>query len=197
MGNPRQLKHAGHDGVRAVMRVFGPLLILVGAAMFVAGVMSFVQNFDRGPSDLFGSFAESVRKLSDDGKGTVVAAEPRPPNRFWMCFVGMPIAMVGLGLTRFGFLGAAARYVASETAPVARDTIDYLARGTSDSIREVAAAVRGGHGAGVRCPGCGQDNDADAKFCDACGAALARPCPSCNESNDADAKFCDACGSAL
>lgn len=197
MASTRPLKHAQHDAARAVLRVVGPLLILVGGAMFVTGIISFFERFDEGPRGLFGDLPGAVRAHDPDRSGDLAEPAPRPPNRFWMCFVGMPVAAVGFVLSRQGYLGVAARYVAGETAPVARDTIDYLARGTKESIEEVASAIRGGGGPGVRCPGCGRENDGDARFCDECGAALARVCPNCHERNDADAKFCDACGSGL
>jgi len=51
----------------------------------------------------------------------------------------------------------------------------------------------------VRCPKCNEENDADAKFCKECGAAVAKTahCPDCGELNDADANFCDNCGIPL
>lgn len=47
------------------------------------------------------------------------------------------------------------------------------------------------------CPACGHDNRAQAKFCEECGARLARVCPDCGEETRAGARFCDACGRAL
>jgi len=44
--------------------------------------------------------------------------------------------------------------------------------GTKESIREVAEAVRGEGRSTAPCPACGTSNDADAKFCDACGTQL-------------------------
>ena len=48
---------------------------------------------------------------------------------------------------------AGARYAAGETMPVVKDSLDYLK-------------------AGPFCSTCGVRNDADAKFCDSCGATL-------------------------
>ena len=107
------------------------------------------------------------------------------------------IAIAGIWATKFGYLGAAARYVAGETAPVARDTANYVLDGTKETIREVASAVRGDGGKGLACPKCGHANDTDAKFCDECGTALQRACPKCGDVNAADAKFCDDCGTQL
>ena len=47
------------------------------------------------------------------------------------------------------------------------------------------------------CSNCGTENRDEAKFCDGCGATLARTCPSCGSVVRPQAKFCDECGSAL
>jgi hypothetical protein len=153
-------------------------MLLAGVILMVVGVYDFFQAF------------------GDHG---------RAPTKFWMCFLGMPLMAIGLVISKFGFLGAAARYLAGETAPVATDALNYVARGTKDSVREVAGAVaeglRGGgaEAGGVACPHCGHDNDSDANFCDDCGAPMPRSalCPACGRENDADANFCDGCGGAL
>jgi hypothetical protein len=80
----------------------------------------------------------------------------------------------------FAFQGAIARYQAGEVAPVAKDTINYLAEGTQEGVKTVATAVAEGIAAGMggprkadnRCPKCSHSNDADAKFCKNCGVAL-------------------------
>jgi hypothetical protein len=85
------------------------------------------------------------------------------PQKFWMLFVGIPMLAVGGWLAMAGFGGAAARYVAGEGAPVARDSLDYLTR------RQPAAEPTGG----PYCRSCGTRNDAAASFCDSCGTSLA------------------------
>jgi class 3 adenylate cyclase/tetratricopeptide (TPR) repeat protein len=49
----------------------------------------------------------------------------------------------------------------------------------------------------VACPRCGRENDPDARFCGACGAALLATCRACGAANASDASFCATCGSAL
>jgi len=49
----------------------------------------------------------------------------------------------------------------------------------------------------VRCGGCHSDNPEGNRFCDRCGAPLARICAACGYENRADAKFCGGCGKAL
>lgn len=173
-----RLESSAHEPVRRFCRVAGPIMIVGGFIMVAVGIYDFTSgfgDFDRGPS------------------------------LFWLCFVGMMVLSGGVWLARFGYLGAAARYVAAETAPVATDTINYVARGASEGVRElagaVAAGIRGNAGERilVRCHKCEAENDADAKFCKACGAALGKTvaCPACNEKNDPDANFCDNCGGKL
>ena len=49
----------------------------------------------------------------------------------------------------------------------------------------------------VTCPACSTLNDAEQRFCTACGASLARECGVCGTVNALNARFCGACGSPL
>lgn len=52
----------------------------------------------------------------------------------------------------------------------------------------------------VRCPKCGVENNADSKFCAACGGKMQIEkvsCPSCKAENPAGGKFCQICGASL
>lgn len=165
-----------HRDVRKALRIIGPAVAGVGLIFTIIGFASFFSAF--------GSF------------GT--------PRYFWCAFVGLPMLGIGLGLTKFAYLGAVTRYLANETAPVGKDVVNYLAHGTRDAVRDVAAAVGKGlrgdgeaSAAGKVCSGCAAANDADAKFCKGCGAPLTRTCSRCAVANDGDARFCDACGHAL
>jgi ribosomal protein L40E len=42
----------------------------------------------------------------------------------------------------------------------------------------------------VNCASCGASNQADAVFCEECGASFGRECPSCGASYSPRAKFC-------
>lgn len=166
----------GHEGTRAFLRMLGPLLVIAGLCFMAVGLVSFFAAFG--------------------GSG--------PPRYFWCAFIDVPLLGVGTAVCKFAFLGAVARYAAGEVSPVARDTINYMADGTEDSVRTVARAVgeglgtrtAGQSGLKVRCPGCNTLNDAEARFCDKCGEALTKSmvCPDCGELNDPDARFCDNCG---
>jgi len=169
-----------HQQKRSLLRVVGPLVLATGLIFLIVALVDFFRAM--------GSFGG-------------------PPKLFWCAFVGMPLLWLGFALSSAGFAGSVQRYMAGETAPVAKDTVNYLADGTKESVKTLAAAVGEGLAAGggrakdvlVRCHKCNQPNEADAKFCKGCGAILAKtkPCPACNELNDPDARFCDACGKPL
>jgi predicted nucleic acid-binding Zn ribbon protein len=163
-----------------MLRIIGPIVLLIGVICGIVAVGSFARSF-----------------------GTM-----ETPTLFIVCGPGILLIPLGLFLTSVGFMGALARYQAGEVAPVAKDTFNYMADGTKEGVTTLARAVGEGLGAGLApgvaterrtCPACGNANDADARFCDGCGAALVKdqPCPDCGEPNDADAQFCDRCGRAL
>ena len=173
-GGPR------HTEVRSVLRVVGPALLLVGLILTVIGMASFFSSFGTGGM----------------------------PRYFWCAFIGLPLMGLGGGICKFAFLGSIGRYVAGEAAPVVKDTLNYVAEGTAPGIEKVARAVAegisgkasgGGSKTVILCHKCNEKNDADARFCKRCGAALAKTkkCPACGELNDPDARFCDECGHAF
>lgn len=159
----------GHDRVRPVLRIVGPVLLVVGFGCFL-GSMPLVM--------FTGYFAFG-----------------------FLGFVGVVLLFIGSTMTGFGFMGAVARYQAQEVAPVVSDTFNYVAGETQEGVRTIVGAVRDGLGAGPSCvcASCGASNDVDARFCDACGAAMSSDaaCPSCGKANDVDARFCDDCGGAI
>ena len=161
-----------HRAKREQVRSLGVFLCVVGGVLTAIGLGSFFTSF--------GSFG--------------------PPRYFWCAFVGLPMLGFGFRMLRVGYLGTIARFVASETAPVAKDTFNYLADGTREGVAAIRKGLAGeaADGATVRCAACAAENDPDARFCKACGASLELPvCGGCGERNDADARFCDHCGAAL
>ncbi|MGE5296228.1 MAG: zinc-ribbon domain-containing protein [Solirubrobacterales bacterium] len=166
-----------HEQTRKVLRCVGIPLLIIGVILFIIGTVSFFRSF----------------------------GGMEPPRYFWCAFLGMPVTFVGGVLTSYGFMGSVMRYSAQEMAPAGKDTFNYLAEETKDSVKTLASAVGEGLRAGspaataaaqVRCHKCNRVNPADAKFCSGCGAPLGKTkaCPTCNELNDPDAKFCDNCG---
>jgi class 3 adenylate cyclase/tetratricopeptide (TPR) repeat protein len=49
----------------------------------------------------------------------------------------------------------------------------------------------------VSCAHCGHANPGEARFCGACGTALAARCPACGASNPAGNRFCHRCGAGI
>lgn len=142
----------GQQGVRTAFRVAGIVLLVVALGFLAVGLQDF--------------FAAAN---SFDG-----------PHEFWMIFVGILLLGPAGWCLQAGFLGAASRYVAGETAPVLKDSAAYLTDGqgflgVGRTVFDADAASPAPSSAtGPYCSTCGTRNDADASFCDGCGAALAR-----------------------
>ena len=142
-----------HTSTRQILRILGPILAGIGLLFIIIGIGSFFASF--------GGF--------------------QPPRYFWCVFLGIPVLFVGLVICGFAFQGAVLRYQLGEVAPVTKDTFNYLAEGTQEGVKTVATAIGEGLATGMGgsrasdnlCPRCSQSNDADAKFCKKCGAALA------------------------
>ena len=111
-----RLQRPWHRKVRRLLRVGGPIILLLGVALLIVGGVSF-----------FGAFG---------GGGT--------PRYFWCCFAGMPLVFLGAMMCQIGYVGALARYLAAEQTPVATDAINDLVDGTEGSIRKVSKAVAQG-----------------------------------------------------
>ncbi|HZZ29232.1 MAG TPA: zinc ribbon domain-containing protein [Pirellulales bacterium] len=159
MPNSLQPDDSQHNLLRSLLRLVGPMLVGVGLLLIIIAMVSFFSAF----------------------------GGMEPPRYFWCAFVGMPVLAVGLAISRFAYLGAFARYMADEVAPVGRDAANYMVDGTKDSLRDMAAAVGDGFRSGsghvpaseeatpevkVRCQKCRALNDEAAKFCNQCGAPL-------------------------
>ncbi len=168
-----KLNDPRHDEIRSVLRVLGPAVAGVGLLFLIVGIGNFFLAF----------------------------GGQEPPRLFWCAFIGAPLLAVGMAITKFAYVGAVARYLASEAAPVGKDVANYMVDGTRDSIRDVAAAVGQGFAAGhdrlaTGCTKCGAQNDHSAKFCNQCGSPFNEPlqCAKCGEDNDSDARYCSHCG---
>jgi len=177
---PEKQIDPGHNAARDALRIVGPVIALIGLGFMIVGTVDFFRAF--------GGFG--------------------PPKLFWCLFVGMPLLFAGGVLSSYGYLGRVMRYVAGETAPVGKDTFNYVAEGTREGVRTVAGAIgqglrEGGLGGSsptmVRCDKCNALAPAEARFCGQCGQAFSKtkPCPNCQELNDPDARFCDNCGRAF
>ena len=112
----QNLESPKHKSVRTFLRIAGPLIAITGLLLIVIAFISFVTAM--------GGY--------------------EPPKYFWCAFVGMPLLFIGNVMSKFGYIGAVARYLASEAAPVAKDTVNYMAEETQQGVRTVARAVAEG-----------------------------------------------------
>lgn len=159
-----------HQQFRGFFRVIGPLLMLGGATCMVIAGIDF---FTLSPFE--------------------------SPSYFWLFFVAIPILFVGFVLSGLGYGGAVARYQSKEYAPVAKDTFNYMAKGTTEGVKSISGAFHEGKQSisqdqTLVCSACQTANEFDSKFCQECGDRLQATCEKCNTTNDRDAKFCDQCG---
>jgi hypothetical protein len=67
-----------------------------------------------------------------------------PPRLFWCNFVGMPLLFVGGAMSMFGYMGAFQRYVAGESAPVAKDVVNYMGENVQPGVKAVTKAATEG-----------------------------------------------------
>lgn len=170
--NDEDRLNPNHTTMRRWLRVAGPAMIVAGLLFSAVGLTSFFMAFN--------SFG--------------------PPRYFWCAFIGLPLVAVGIGLTKFAFMGDIFRYMSAEAAPVGKDTFNYLAANMRDGVRDISSAVSQGFSdSSIRCSACGNASDPTAKFCDECGQPLIQRlrCLNCSELNESGAKFCNACGRQL
>jgi hypothetical protein len=110
----RRLQQPAQSSIRTVLRIAGPLILLTGV---VCVIIAAVELFHSGME---------------------------PPRHFWLAFVGLPLMFVGGVMCQLGFMGAVARFVAGEAAPVAVDTVKYAAEETKGAVETVAKAAAKG-----------------------------------------------------
>ena len=129
----KRLQQPGQNSIRTALRIAGPVIFLAGLVCAIIAVVSLFASA--------GSF---------DG-----------PHYFWLGFIGLPLMFVGTVLCQFGFMGAVFHFIAGESAPVAADTVNYMADETKGAVETVAkAAAKGvveGIDAGRRESGQGKD----------------------------------------
>jgi hypothetical protein len=136
---------ANQAGARTFFRVLGVLLTGAALVFLVIGGIDFFSSFDSYEA----------------------------PTKFWMFFVGIPMLGVGGWCLQAGFMGVGARYVSGEVSPVVKDSAAYLTDGKGLLDVGVRAQAETPAAAGPYCRSCGTRNDADARFCDSCGTAMA------------------------
>jgi hypothetical protein len=115
--------------VRTTARVLAAVLLLAGVYLVYRGITGFVDQ------------TQSMEVDADFGPILTIGA-------------GGFCVVLGLAAANVGWLRAQASYVAGETVPVIKDSLDQLQ-------------------AGPYCRQCGTRNDTSATFCDSCGTSLA------------------------
>ena len=120
---------ANQSTVRTVARVASVVLVLTGVVLVWRGLAAFAADWQ---SPAMGGGPGSVLTIGAGG----------------FCVV------LGLAAANVGWLRAQAAYVAGETVPVVKQSLDHLR-------------------AGPYCRSCGTRNDGEASFCDSCGQSLA------------------------
>jgi hypothetical protein len=114
--NENQLKSPHHESTRKALRLWGPIVAGIGLIFTIIGLASFFSSFGQFES----------------------------PRYFWCAFVGLPLIAVGLAMCKYGYLGSIVRYMAGETAPVAKDAVNYMGEGVQPGVKAVAKAVTEG-----------------------------------------------------
>ena len=114
--NEDKLQIPRQTGMRRTLRWAGLAILGLGGVLTVIGFASFFAAF--------GSFD--------------------PPRFFWCAFVGMPLLFIGGVLSMFGFMGAVQRYTAGESAPVAKDVVNYMGENIQPGVKSVAKAISQG-----------------------------------------------------
>jgi hypothetical protein len=112
----KRLQEPAQNSIRTTLRIIGPAIFLAGLLCIIVAGVSFFASI--------GSFSS--------------------PRFFWLGFVGLPLMFVGGVLCQFGFMGAVFRFIAGESAPVAADTVNYMAEETKGAVETVAKAAAKG-----------------------------------------------------
>ncbi len=167
-----------HMKARKGIRVVGVVSLGAGVVVLLIGLSAFVSaivnsgDFSREPSI----------------------------GRMFLMLPGLFMVGVGGQMCLVGWAGSIAKYGVREGAPAAAEGVNRVGMGAAPGIRAAAGAVAAGvrdAGAGVACPACDEVQDAEARFCDACGAAMGVVCAACGAANETGARFCDQCGVGL
>jgi hypothetical protein len=110
----KRLQQPGQNSIRTALRIAGPLTLLTGIICVII----------------------AAKELVTSGM--------EPPRHFWLAFIGIPLMFFGAVLCQFGFMGAVARFMAGESAPVAADTVNFMAGETKGAVESVAKAAAKG-----------------------------------------------------
>ena len=174
-----------HEAKRALLSKGGLVLLVGGALCSVIGLGMFLSVFFSGPFEV--SPARPVIGILMFGGGGMLATVG-----------GQALAAGNLGRIlryKYGETLPPTMDAARHASPVAQD----LARGMARSLREGWTRWRGLRPRSRECP-MPAGRSTTRMMSSAKGAArglAGQVCPSCQASNDADARFCDRCGATM
>ena len=114
--NEDKLQLQKQSAIRKTLRYLGIIILGIGGLLTLTGLISFFSSF--------GSF--------------------EPPRYFWCAFIGLPLCFVGTAMIIFGFMGAFSRFVAGESAPVAKDVVNYMGENTQPGVKAFTKAFTQG-----------------------------------------------------
>lgn len=159
------------SGVRIALRVLGLICTLAGAGLLVLWFQNAASLWDWAAD--IGSGQADVNGLNDFN-AVMNSSKFGPLGGVWMPVAGAMLLSAGAWMLRVGFLGFAARYLAGETAPVVKDTAEYVTDGEGIlGVGRVRESADADSGAARFCSACGAPVSASARFCQACGERLA------------------------
>lgn len=158
------------------------VLKIIGFIALPAGVISTITGFN----SIFGNHMHNDYPFPNHSS----FGQEKPH----LIFIGFILIFIGLTCLGYAYMGKVARYTASEMAPVAKDTTNYMIDGTKEEIVDLVSRIKGNNQ--KSCPYCGDDNDFDAVFCDNCGRSLKVTC-ACGTVNQANSRYCKKCGKKL
>lgn len=153
--------NSAHESVKKKLKIAGACLLAAGLVCTVIGMTDFFAAFN------------------SEGE--------RMPKLFFMCFIGLPLIGLGVGMLIFGFKREILRYAKNESVPV----INEVGEEISPAVKSVVSAAKG---AGKIVCSCGAVNAEGSKFCNECGKALYTVCPNCGAKTTPESKYCNECG---
>ncbi|MGN1295201.1 MAG: zinc ribbon domain-containing protein, partial [Bacilli bacterium] len=138
-----------HESIKKVLKVIGPIFILVGIALFITTIINMTSlSFDNfGFNALTGFGAVGCLGLGSMG-----------------CAIGYGREMAKYGVDEYG--------------PVAKDVhTNYIRPMMKETVKDIKEVIHENDKV-IVCPKCGASNQEGSKFCDQCGKVLVKTCPS-------------------
>ena len=213
--NGKYINEENHQRVKKGIQKIGTGLIIAGAicmavglALVITGIVLIAKNAQVHGSPVLGILAFLF-------PGLIIGAAAGIP--MLATGINAKIASHAREIAAFGassvlpVAGESMNYISDEIAPAIGKGLSNLGKGLGDAASAITGGIAGGIAGGVRnskkdlvCPGCGEKNVNNAKFCAKCGHKFADKaeskksfCPNCGDENEVGQKFCEKCGHKL